>query len=167
MSSKSNKSNKLNKSSKQKDSKTVAKKILKKSKNSNNINYNNYKERIYIEISLVFCELHASEYEINGIPLLNEFNILDTTILCIQDCYNGIHSIYPVTFSPSNFCLVNVMIHSQLINFKFIPAPRNNNNKKKTINKLSDSVYLCFFVFLTLRLSLFAIFCVCLFYLKM
>ena len=41
----------------------------------------------------------------------------------MEDCYHGIHSIYPVSFSTSHFCLVNCMVHGELINFKFIPPP--------------------------------------------
>lgn len=58
-----------------------------------------------------------------------KFNIVDRTILCIHDCYKGIHSFYPVTFSPSHFCLLNIMVHNELINFKF-----NQNKTKSWIN---------------------------------
>eukprot|EP01083_Nonionella_stella_P028526 78569_1 len=81
------------------------------------------KHRVYIDVELVFCELHASDYKNAGFPTFEEFTIVDKTTLCSVDCYGGIHSMYPVSFSTAHFCLVHVMVHAELINFKLIPPP--------------------------------------------
>ena len=99
-------------------------------------------ERVFLDIELVFCELHASElslcahahhntrqhntrnsYKNKGFPTFSEFSIVDKTTLCMEDCYHGVHALYPVTFSTAHFCLVHCMVHGELINFKFIPPP--------------------------------------------
>merc|ERR1711874_176778 len=60
------------------------------------------KQFVYIDVELVFCELHASDYKTKGFPTYEDFEIVDKTTLCAEDCYHGIHSIYPVTFSTSH-----------------------------------------------------------------
>lgn len=65
----------------------------------------------------------VNSYKTSGFPPFEDFSIVDQATLCLEDCYHGVHSIYPVTFSTAHFCLVHCQVHGELINFKFIPPP--------------------------------------------
>ena len=67
--------------------------------------------------------IYIHSYSEGGLPELDEFSVVDKSTLCMQDCYDGIHAIYPVTFGTAHFCLLHTMVHGELINFKFIPPP--------------------------------------------
>ena len=62
-------------------------------------------------------------YKESGFPPFSDFVIVDEATLCLEDCYRGVHGLYPVTFSTAHFCLVHCQVHGELINFKFIPPP--------------------------------------------
>lgn len=68
---------------------------------------------------------------------MDDFRIVDKSTLCMEDCYEGIHAIYPVVFTTAHFCLVHTMVHGELINFKFIPPPP----KQKLIAKYKQKIF--------------------------
>ncbi|ETO15928.1 hypothetical protein RFI_21437, partial [Reticulomyxa filosa] len=112
-------------------------------------------------------------YNTKGIPDLSEFSIVDTTTLCVEDCQNGVHGIYPVTFSSAHFCLLHTMVHGQLINFKFIPpAPLRTSSSLSDPDADSESVstfcrchYFCC-LFLSIPSFFFFFFCFYLFFFR-
>ena len=56
---------------------------------------------------------------------MTEFSVASRHLYCIDDIYSeGVHGFIPLAFDDHHFCTVSTMLHTQLIDFKFRPAPR-------------------------------------------
>lgn len=75
---------------------------------------------IYLDVDLMFCEYHSTEYaKDRPFPPIEEFHSVARKTFRLQKLNEGVHSFYPLSFDDSQFCLVNLVVHTTLLNFQY------------------------------------------------
>jgi len=82
---------------------------------------------VFVQFELLFAEYSSTDHVVGKVPPTPDmYGVVSTRVLRLADIYSKtVHAFYPLTFDDQHFCLVNVMIHCTLVDFRFRP-PSND-----------------------------------------
>eukprot|EP00475_Leptophrys_vorax_P037125 TRINITY_DN6360_c0_g1_i3.p1 TRINITY_DN6360_c0_g1~~TRINITY_DN6360_c0_g1_i3.p1 ORF type:complete len:817 (-),score=152.00 TRINITY_DN6360_c0_g1_i3:462-2912(-) len=90
---------------------------------------------VYFDIELMFSEYHSSDYaREKPLPELSDFAPVCRKSFRLRGLEDGVKSFHPMTFDETHFCLLNMTVHSTLLNFQFRP-----NRKEQIIQAVTQA----------------------------